>query len=93
MKVPLYKTVINYISESKKELLQFIKSLGFSRAVRTGVAVATPLILGIQFGFVEMGIAISFGAFWSSPSDVIGNFRHKKHGILFSAALVMVFYF
>ena len=35
-------------------------------------------------------MAISFGAFWSSPSDVIGSFQHKKIGILISAGLVMI---
>jgi hypothetical protein len=39
---------------------------------------------------LEIGLALSFGAFWSSPSDVSGSFRHKKFGILFSAISVMV---
>ena len=79
-----------FITENFKELLQFLKSISFSRAVRVGIAVTLPVILGIQFGYLEIGIAISFGAFWSSPSDIIGSFRHKKVGILISAALVMV---
>ncbi|MFZ1805668.1 MAG: FUSC family membrane protein, partial [Cyclobacteriaceae bacterium] len=37
-----------------------------------------------------MGLAIGFGAFWSSPSNVSGSYRHKVFGILFSTALVMV---
>ena len=86
----VFYSVQQFISENFKELLQFLKSISFSRAMRVGVAVALPLIIGIQFEYLEVGIAISFGAFWSSPSDIIGNFRHKKYGILFSAALVMV---
>ncbi|MCH2451357.1 MAG: FUSC family protein [Gracilimonas sp.] len=54
------------------------------------MAVTVPIIIGIELGYFEIGLALSFGAFWSSPSDVIGSFRHKKFGILFSAILVMI---
>ncbi|WP_347174684.1 FUSC family protein [Polaribacter uvawellassae] len=54
-----------------------------------GIAVTLPIILGIQFGHFEIGLALCFGAFWSSPSDTIGSFQHKKNGILISAALIM----
>lgn len=46
--------------------------------------------MGLQLGYFEVGLALCFGAFWSSPSDVSGSFQHKKIGILISAALVMV---
>jgi uncharacterized membrane protein YccC len=69
---------------------QFLKSISFSRAIRVAIAVTLPIVMGLQFGYFEVGLAISFGAFWSSPSDVSGSFRHKKFGILFSAILVMV---
>ncbi|MBZ0327136.1 MAG: FUSC family protein [Altibacter sp.] len=55
-----------------------------------GIAVTLPIVLGIQLGYFEIGLALCFGAFWSSPSDVSGSFQHKKTGILISAALVMV---
>ena len=54
------------------------------------IAVTVPILLSIRWGHLEIGLALCFGAFWSSPSDVSGNFRHKKYGILFSAALVML---
>jgi len=79
-----------FISENLKELRQFVKSLSFSRAVRVGAAVTLPVVLGIQFGYLEIGLALCYGAFWSSPSDISGSFQHKKIGILLSAALVMV---
>ncbi|WP_027126519.1 hypothetical protein [Gelidibacter mesophilus] len=74
-------TVTQFISENLKELLQFLKSISFSRAIRVGVAVTLPVLIGIELGYLEIGIAISFGAFWSSPSDVIGSFRHKQFSI------------
>lgn len=58
--------------------------------MRVGIAVSLPALIGTQLGYFEIGMALSFGAFWSSPSDVSGSFRHKKIGILISAALVMV---
>ncbi|MBL1214236.1 MAG: hypothetical protein D8M61_12905 [Ignavibacteriae bacterium] len=78
------------ISEHFKELKQFLRSTSFSRAIRVGIAVTLPILLGIQFGYFEIGLALGFGAFWSSPSDINGSFRHKKIGILISAALVML---
>ena len=73
-----------------RELLQFFKSADFSKAIMVGVAVTVPILLGIYFDQLEIGLAICFGAFWSSPSDASGSYRHKKIGILFSAALVVI---
>lgn len=86
-------TVILLISNSYKELRQFLKSSSLSRAILVGIAVTLPIVLGIKFGYFEIGIAICFGAFWCSPSDISGNFRHKRNGILISSALVMVISF
>lgn len=55
-----------------------------------GIAVSLPIVLGIALGYLEVGLALCFGAFWSSPSNSPGSFRHKMLGILFSAALVTV---
>lgn len=77
------------LSESFKELLQFLKSTNFSKAILIGFAVTLPIVLGIWSDHFEIGLALCFGAFWSSPSDVSGSYRHKKYGILFSALLAM----
>ncbi|RTE53342.1 hypothetical protein EHW67_09945 [Arenibacter aquaticus] len=75
---------------SGRELILFLKSTNFSKAILIAIAVTVPIVLGIKFGYFEVGLAFCFGAFWSSPSDVSGSFRHKKYGILFSAALIML---
>jgi uncharacterized membrane protein YccC len=90
MKQSALSTATLLILEHFKELQQFLKSISFSRALRVGIAVALPVLIGLQLGYVEIGLALSFGAFWSSPSDVTGSFQHKKIGILVSATLVMV---
>ncbi|MCB0804087.1 MAG: FUSC family protein [Flavobacteriales bacterium] len=78
------------ISENYNELKQFLKSTSFSRAILVGIAVTLPIIIGLQLGYFEIGLAICFGAFWCSPSDISGSFQHKKIGILISSALIML---
>ncbi|MBU3024480.1 FUSC family protein [Zobellia galactanivorans] len=80
----------NTIAVNFRELLQFLKSTDFSKAILVAVAVTVPILLGLYFDRLEIGLALCFGAFWSSPSDVSGSYRHKKIGILCSAALVVV---
>lgn len=84
------KLFFQKISENARELLQFLKSTNFSKAILIGIAVTIPIVLGIWSDYFEIGLALCFGAFWSSPSDVSGSYRHKKYGILFSASLAMV---
>lgn len=90
MNPSVLSTVTLFISEHLRELQQFLKSVSFSRAIRVGIAVALPVVVGLQLGYLEIGLALSFGAFWSSPSDVTGSPQHRKIGILVSAALVML---
>lgn len=79
--------------ENFKELTQFLKSTNFSKAILTSIAITIPLLLGIRYGQIEIGLALSFGAFWASPSDVNGSYHDKCIGILFSAALAMIISF
>ncbi|MDN3492027.1 FUSC family protein [Winogradskyella bathintestinalis] len=73
--------------------MEFFKSTSFSKAVLIGVAVTIPIILGIATDQLEIGLALCFGAFWCSPSDVSGSLKHKQIGILFSGLLVVVISF
>lgn len=63
------------------------------RALLVGFAVTLPIVLGLVSDYLEIGLAICFGAFWSSPSNTPGSLHHKKIGILFSAALVTIISF
>ena len=71
-------------------LFRFLKSTSFLKALLVGIAISLPIILGIVFDHLGIGLALCFGAFWSSPSNTAGSFHHKKLGILFSAALVTI---
>lgn len=79
-----------FVRENLQELALYLNSISFSRAIRVAVAVTIPLIIGRHFGQFEIGLVISYGAFWSSPSDVIGSFRHKKISILIATLLAML---
>lgn len=46
--------------------------------------------MGIVTNHLDIGLAICFGAFWCSPSDVSGSLKHKQIGILFSSLLVVI---
>ena len=52
-----------------------------------------PIIVGIATNHLDIGLAICFGAFWCSPSDVSGNLKHKQIGIIFSTLLVVIISF
>ncbi len=89
MQIPVYKHIkmkTNYFNQ----VLLFLKSTDFTKALLIGISLVVPIVLGILFDGYEIGLAIAFGAFWCSPSDVAGSFRHKRNGILFSAALIVL---
>lgn len=55
-----------------------------------GVAITLPILVGIQLGKFEIGLALALGALLSSPSDVSGSQRHKNYGIFLSAVWAVV---
>lgn len=62
--------------------------MSFYRALLVCIAVALPISAGLLFDQVEIGLAIGFGAFWCSPSDVSGSPKHMRNGMLSSALLI-----
>lgn len=82
-------TVSLFVSEKFKILQQFLKSTSFSKAALIGVAITVPIIVGVLMNHLDIGLAICFGAFWCSPSDVSGNLKHKQIGIVFSTFLIV----
>jgi len=84
---------LNFIKNHGKELLEFLRSTSFSKAALIGVAITIPIVVGILMNHLDIGLAICFGAFWCSPSDVSGNLKHKQIGIIFSTLLVVLISF
>ncbi len=64
--------------------------MSFYRAILLLMAVAIPIGVGALFGHVEVGLAVGFGAFWCSPSDISGSQKHMRNGILASALLITI---
>lgn len=67
----------------------FLKSTDFSRALLMGISLSLPILLGVIFDFVQIGIVITVGALLASPSDMSGNIRHKAIGILLSMLIAV----
>src|SRR5690606_36096411 len=76
----------NYLNK----VFLFLKSTEFTKALLIGISLVIPIALGIFLEKYEIGLAIAFGAFWCSPSDIVGSFRHKRNGILFSMTLIVI---
>src|SRR5699024_8566781 len=76
------------ISSFSQEFFTLLKSMSFYRALLVCIAVALPISVGALTGYLNIGLAIGFGAFWCSPSDVSGSTKHMRNGILFSALLI-----
>ena len=81
------------MGNSLRELFQFLKSTDFSKAVLVGVTVSSPVLLGLYFNQLEIGLAVCFGALWSAPSNANGSFKQKITGILSATVLVVIISF
>lgn len=81
--------MLNFIREHLNDFRAFLKSTDFSRAILLGIALTLPVVLGIVFDQLQIGIVITVGALLASPSDTSGNIRNKVTGILLSALLAV----
>tara|TARA_R100000353_G_scaffold18871_2_gene17459 strand:- start:10965 stop:13220 length:2256 start_codon:yes stop_codon:yes gene_type:complete len=73
-----------------KDLTEFFKSTDFSKAILLGIALTTPILIGIKLDALHIGVTITVGALLSSPSDVSGSIRSKISGILLATLLAMI---
>lgn len=69
---------------------EIFKSTDFAKAVLLGISLTLPVLLGIKFDVLQIGIVITVGALLASPSDISGSLPNKITGILLSALLAMV---
>ena len=70
------------------EIRKFIDSIHFTNALKVTIAAVIPVMLFSFLGKFEMGFAIALGAFFTYPSDIPSNLKHKINGILVTAFLV-----
>lgn len=84
---PLGNRVVEKIFGTSN-LMSIINSMDLYRALLICFAVAVPITIGAYTNYLDEGLAIAYGAFWCSPSDVNGSMRHLRNGLLISAILV-----
>ncbi|MFE3847563.1 FUSC family membrane protein [Flavobacterium sp. LB3P45] len=70
------------------EIRKFTDSTYFTNALKVTIAAVIPVLLFSFFGNFEIGFTIALGAFFTYPSDIPSNLKHKINGILFTAFLV-----
>ncbi|MCZ4318278.1 FUSC family protein [Aequorivita viscosa] len=80
----------NIVKETLNDLSEYFNSTDFSRAILLGIALTVPILVGIKFHVLPIGVTITVGALLASPSDVSGSIRHKITGLLFATLLAML---
>jgi uncharacterized membrane protein (TIGR01666 family) len=70
------------------EIRKFADSIHFTNALKVTIAAVIPVVLFSFLGRFEMGFAIAIGAFFTYPSDIPSNLKHKINGILVTTFLV-----
>lgn len=80
----------SFIKTYKQKSKDFVRSTDFSKAFLIGIALTTPIILGVLFDFLQYGIAITMGAMLASPSDTSGSLSHKLTGVFLSMVIAVL---
>lgn len=70
------------------KIRKFTDSTYFTNALKVTIAAVIPVIVFSILGNFEMGFTIALGAFFTYPSDIPSNLKHKINGVLVAALLV-----
>lgn len=70
------------------ELRSYLRSSDFTRALILGIAIVIPVVTGIYYEYLEIGLSIALGALWTSPSNTNGSIRKNTISILAATALI-----
>lgn len=70
------------MNKNSREILFFFFSQYFSDSLRITLGVLLPALIFAQFQELELGLALSVGAFGASITDSPGPFSHRRNGIL-----------
>lgn len=77
------------MKKTSKQLEFFLRSTGFDRGIRLGIAITVPFFLLYALGYVDYAPAVALGIFLNAQSDVPGSYKRKVITILISIALTM----
>ncbi|MES2804704.1 MAG: FUSC family membrane protein [Bacteroidota bacterium] len=70
------------------KIRKFTDSTYFTNALKVTIAAVIPVVVLSFLGKFEIGFTIALGAFFTYPSDIPSNLKHKINGILVTALLV-----
>jgi len=70
------------------KIQKFISSIDFSNALKVTIASVSPVLLFSFFDHFQMGFTIALGAFFTFPSDIPSNFKHKINGLLVTSLII-----
>ncbi len=70
------------------KIQKFIDSTEFTNAIKIAIAAVLPVVLFSYLGNFQMGFTIALGAFFTYPSDIPSNLKHKIKGLLVSILII-----
>lgn len=70
------------------KIRKFTDSTYFTNALKVTTAAVIPVLVFSFLGKFEIGFTIAIGAFFTYPSDIPSNLKHKINGVLVTSLLV-----
>lgn len=70
------------------KIKQFVDSTYFTNALKVTISAVVPVLLFSYFGYFRIGFTIALGAFFTYPSDIPSNLKHKINGVLVAVLIV-----
>jgi uncharacterized membrane protein YccC len=70
------------------KIKQFADSTYFTNALKVTLSAVIPVLLFSYFDHFRIGFTIALGAFFTYPSDIPSNLKHKINGILVAVLIV-----
>jgi uncharacterized membrane protein (TIGR01666 family) len=67
---------------------KFTDSTYFTNAVKVTISTVMPVLLFSYLGHYQIGFTIALGAFFTYPSDIPSNLKHKINGIVITVLIV-----
>lgn len=70
------------------KIQKFIASTDFSNALKVTIAAVSPVLLFSYLDNFHIGFTIALGAFFTFPSDIPSNLKHKINGLLVTSLII-----
>lgn len=67
---------------------KFTDSTYFTNALKITISAVIPVLVFSYFGYFDIGFTLALGAFFTYPSDIPSNLKHKVNGIFVTVFIV-----